>query len=201
MNGGQIKDLSANRDLLFQMLDDTWVWKVRLSHELVIRDADHVSSIATYVIRIPLDLVQAHEPKVKAGELIRVIIPLVSRPKGLLLDAKFSCSTGVCPQLLLRNDIAEIEAAYVAHLARHTLAIDPPEMDTITGICSYVSGMWDHSVATERRWLERRGEPEGRHLLRALKRYLDEGVLGFRVTEDELEDLLSRTSGAESVFK
>ena len=173
------RHLHNEHDLTFRLLADPTAWRERVVEKIVIDDADDVRVISSYQIRLPLRLIQAAWPSCRSGDHVRVLLPLTTRPKGVLLDVDLHGVPGQHCALLLKHQLARLQTDYVAWAAaercgdQHLLVADP----LIYAISAYSPSIWQAHATLGNRWGERR-----------MAEYLTDG-LGFDVTEDVVRDL------------
>lgn len=139
-------DLVDEWGLTFALLDDTRTWRERVVHEIVLRDSDHVAATTAYQIRLPLELIHEYEPNARRGDLVRLLLPFTVRSNQLLLNIDFTGVANSPTALLLRRDIAQIQAQYLAHV------IDPhngqPEVQALwEGVAAYTPPAWREHLA------------------------------------------------------
>ncbi len=147
-------DLSHDWQLTFALLDDTRTWRERAVHEIVLRDSDHVNATSAYQIRLPVELVQRFEPTVEAGDRVRLLLPFTVRPKQLLLNVDFVGVRGNSTALLLRQEAAELQAQYIAHVDRRPLDEQPLGGSLWIGVSAFTKSAWrEHLAATRPHFL------------------------------------------------
>lgn len=118
-------DLPGRWDLTFALLDDTRAWRQRAVYDIVLRDSDHVDASVTYQVLLPIELVRRFEPRAAIGDAVRLRLPLTVRAKQILLNVGFEGADGHRATLLLRSEIAEMQAHYLAHVDSSPLQAQP----------------------------------------------------------------------------
>lgn len=109
-------DLVNELGLTFALLDNPRAWRERAVHEIVLQDSDHVRATTAYQIRLPLDLARRYVPEAEPSDLVRLLLPFTVRSNQLLINVDFKEKQGISTTLLLRREIAGIQAAYMAHM-------------------------------------------------------------------------------------
>lgn len=194
-------DLVDEWELTFALLDDTRAWRERAVHEIVLRDSDHVDASTAYQIRIPLDLVCQYEPETERGDLVRLLLPFTVRPNELLINADFRGVQGKPAVLLLRREIAEVQAMYLAHVDGRPLGDQPLGGSLWVGVSAYTNSAWrEHRdnakpQAWRRLWPGYQRVRRARALADYLNTYLELGIQPHRVT-----DWLHRTDKARATL-
>jgi len=140
-------DLTSEWGLTFALLDDTRAWRERSVHEFVLRDSDHVESTLTYQIRIPLELLRRYAPQVESGDRVRLLLPYTVRPKQLLLNVEFFADQGPAVSLLLRQEAAELQAQYIAHVDGRSLGDQVLGGSLWLAISAYTTASWLEHLA------------------------------------------------------
>ena len=190
-------DLLGCRDLTFALLDSTRDWRQRAVHEVVLRDSGHVSASTAYQIRIPLDIVRAYAHGANEGDRIRLLLPFTVRSNQLLLNVDFAGNKGEPTALLLRREIAKLQAEYLAHVDGRSLDDPPPAYDLWEAVSSYTTfSWWEHLGRTKPpvwRRLRRRYRDSWRQ--RALVAYLNDWV-DFKIKPCHVSDWLLRADAA-----
>ena len=190
-------DLLRHRGLTFALLDSTRDWRQRAVHEIVLRDSDHVHTSTAYQIRLPLEMIQPYAPIAREGDLIRLILPFTVRPNQLILNVDFE-GTGDQPMtLLLRREIAKLQAEYVAYVDNRSPDDQSLVNDLWEAVSSYTTfSWWEHLGRTQpSAW--RRLWPRSRRSWRrrALVAYLNDWV-DFEIKPCHVSNWLYRTEGA-----
>ncbi|MCY4372022.1 MAG: hypothetical protein OXF41_21940 [bacterium] len=190
-------DLIQRRALTFALLDNTRDWRQRAVHEIVLRDSDHVYASTVYQIRLPLEIVQVFAPSARVGDLARVLLPFTVRPNQLLLNVDFEGIKDKPPALLLRREIAKLQAEYLAHVGGRPLDDQPLAQELWEAVSSYTTfSWWEH--------LGRTKPPAWRRLWpryldswrqRALVAYLNDW-LDFKIKPCHVSDWLLRIEDA-----
>lgn len=106
-----------------RLLDEPWAWRQRLTEEIELAAARHARVTSAYQVELPPGLVR---PRVGRREpaAVRVLLPVTTRPKGLLFRFEVTGPDGSPANLLRRIDIAAFQAEYLTRLvltskARH----------------------------------------------------------------------------------
>ena len=169
-----IRHLHNEHDLTFRLLADPTAWRERVVEKMVIEDADDVRVTSSYQIRLPLRLIQAEWPACRSGDYVRVLLPLTTRPKGVLLDVDLHGVAGQHCALLLKHQLARLQTDYVAWAAaarsEESVLVEPDPL--MYAISAYSPSIWKEHAE----FGDRSGE-------RRMAKYLTDG-LGFEVTED-----------------
>lgn len=140
-------DLTNESGLTFALLDDMRAWRQRAVIELELSDSDHVSVESTYQMRIPLSLIRRFQQGVNLGDPVRLVLPFMVRPKGeLLLDVNVVGPGRSSAFILLRQDAAKIQTAYLAHLSESTGDMKGRISNLLAGICAYTSDAWERTL-------------------------------------------------------
>ena len=186
-------DLVHRRDLTFALLDTTKAWRERAVHEFVLRDVDHVYASTAYQIRLPLELVRDYAPDVSRGDLVRLLLPFTVRPNHLLFNVDFTGAKGQSTALLLRTDIAELQAQYIAHVHGRPLADEPVGGALWKGVSAYTTfAWWEHLGRSKPSLLQRlRQGFEESWRTQALVEYLN-ADLGLDIDADHVIGWLRR---------
>ena len=179
-------DLSNERRLTFALLDDTRAWRQRAIHEFVLRDSDHFEASVAYQIRVPVELIRRYRPGATTGDAVRLVLPFTVRPKELLLNVDFQGADGNAVTLLQRREIADFQAAYVAHLDGKSIE-DVPLGDLWVGMSAMTTFEWLRQLdrARDRRRWQRLPESEHAARIEALTAYLNSD-LGFEVQKAQV---------------
>ncbi len=148
--GPPVKHLHNYHELTFKLMDDPTRWRERVVEKIVIEDADDVRVTSSYQIRLPLGLVQEVWPSCGSGDLVRILLPLTTRPKGVLLDVDLKGTEGHHCALLLKHQLARLQANFVLWVANappgETLAsMDADEV--LYAISAYSPAIWNQHVA------------------------------------------------------
>ena len=195
MGGGDpdFIDLVDEWSLTFALLDDTRAWRERAVHKFVLRDSDHVDASTAYQIRLPVGLVRRYEPTAKQGDLVRVSLPFTVRPNNLLLDIDFIGVRDNPISLLLRQEIAQMQAQYIAHVDGRPLGDQPLGGALWVAVSSYTPFDWREHYARARpgalQWLK----PGFRNCwrIRALVDYLN-ADLDLEITSNDVTRWINR---------
>ena len=179
-------DLSNEPRLTFALLDNTRAWRERAVHEFVLRDSDHVEASLACQVRLPLEHVRRFRPGAKRGDSVRLTLPFTIRPKQLLLNVDFVGADGNPVTLLTRQEIAELQAQYLAHVDGRSVNSQPLGGDLWVGISAMTTFEWCRQLdaAAPRRWQRQHREPDASTRVRALAAYLNSDLeLGVRESE------------------
>ena len=134
---------------------------------------------SSYQIRLPQDLIQDWVPEAEPGSLVRVLLPLTTRHNDVLLDVDLVGAEGQHCALLLKHQLARLQANYMAWAARSKHDANRPLEDTdelLYAISAYSPAIWN------RFWVQSFGRRES-----VLCDYLSRG-LGLRVTRNQVRD-------------
>ena len=166
----------------FVLLDDTHAWRERLVEDLLIQDGDHIEVTSSYQLRLQPDLLQRIGVEVATGDKVRLILPLTTRPKDLLLGVDLAGPEGPCA-LLLKSQIALLQLRYLEWNSERP--IGPDVANLLYGMFTFNRGIWDHC----------RLELVPKSRCAALARYLSDGVdLEISTAEvDKMHRALSRS--------
>ncbi|WP_419838026.1 hypothetical protein [Candidatus Poriferisodalis sp.] len=200
-----VKHLHNEHELAFTLLDDPTSWRERVVEKVVVEDADYVSVSSSYQIRLPSRLIRRWYPDVETGTLIRLLLPLTTRHKAVLLDVDLVVSPGHHCALLLKHQLARLQTNYMTWAARPRRdgLLDLPDADEMLyAISAYSPAIWDHFLAEDlnraevlgyaagafrsasgnRGLAQRRGRKQ-----RLLADYLSSG-LALQVNEDQVRE-------------
>lgn len=137
----RLHDLRDEHRFLFALLNDFSSWRERLIEEIVIDDGDHVTTSSSYQIRLPVDTVRRFAHSVRSGDSVRMLVPLTTRPKDLLLGVDLIGPNGSNCFLLLKEQISWLQREYV-----YTLLGDPERTAgaaaLLYGISNYSHDVW-----------------------------------------------------------
>lgn len=173
--GERITDLRDHLDLTYRLLDDTRTWRERVVHKFALGDVDHVQASTTYQLRLPADVVEGFAPEAGRGA-VRLLLPLTVRPKQLLLGLDFSGPIrGEC-SLLLREQIASIQAGYVSRQLEKGSGGAPELEAAWYGISAFTVDAWRHHLALQQRMLRACVTQKERALVNYLNSDLDLGI-------------------------
>ncbi len=185
-----IRHLHNQYDLTFRLLADPTAWRERVVEKIVIEDADDVRVMSSYQIRLPLRLIQAAWPSCRSGDYVRVLLPLTTRPKGVLLDVDLHGVPGQHCALLLKHQLARLQTDYVAWVAaarsEKSVLLEPDPL--MYAISAYSPSIWKEHAEFGNRSGERR-----------MAKYLTDG-LGFEVTEDVVRAMRETAQPIEEQF-
>ena len=200
-----VKHLHNEHELAFTLLDDPTSWRERVVEKVVVEDADYVSVSSSYQIRLPSRVIRRWYPDVETGTLIRLLLPLTTRHKAVLLDVDLVASPGHHCALLLKHQLARVQTNYMTWAARPRRdgLLDLPDADEMLyAISAYSPAIWDHFLAEDlsraemlgyaagafrsasgnRGLAQRRGRKQ-----RLLADYLSSG-LALQVNEDQVRE-------------
>lgn len=174
-----VKHLHNEHDITFQLLADPTAWRERVVEKIAIEDADDVRVTSSYQLRLPLRLVQTAWPACKSGDLVRLLLPLTTRPKGVLLDVDLQGLHGHHCQLLLKHQLARLQSDYIAWVAARRSDSHGPFSDQplMYAISAYSASIWEAHATFGNRSGERR-----------MSNYLSDG-LGLAVEQEAVRDL------------
>ena len=177
-------DLADNTDLTLDLLEDTPEWRERLVYKVLLRDRDHIDFSTGYQIVLPVEMVRKHEPDIRAGDRIRLLLPFALRPKQLLLDIDFMGHGGNHAALLLRDKIADIQAQHMFRLNGATFDKESIDYSIFVGISGFLLSGWRDKVRraeasrleeTKLRWLYKEIPESWRSLV--LERFYENGKI------------------------
>ena len=194
----EVIDLTEEWDSTFALLDDTRAWRERSVYEIVLGDGDSVNTTTAYQVRIPLDLVRRFQPQAESGDWVRLLLPFAVRSKELLFKVDFKGVRDHPVVLLRRQEIAELQARYLARLAPDAPASLPSLWE---GLSAFTTTAWHHHIATTkpRVWHRvRRGYKESWRK-RALAAYLSNG-LGLNIKPGHVTKWLNETEQARKAL-
>lgn len=172
-----VAHLHNDLELTHRLLAEPTRWRERVVEKLVIEDADDVAVTSSYQVRLPLDLVRSSLPSAQPGTLVRLLLPLTRRHKAVLLDVDLAGVGGHHCALLLKHQLARLQANYMAWAARPAAHDGAPLVDAeemLYAISAYSPAAWDVL----------RAESLGRRS-RLLAEYLSLG-LGFPVSAGQV---------------
>lgn len=194
----KVIDLVDEWEITFALLDDTRAWRHRSVYEIVLGDGDSVSTTTAYQIRIPLDLVRQFEPRAESGDWVRLLLPFAVRPKQLLFKVDFKGVQDHPVTLLRRQEIAELQARYIARIAQDS----PVSLLALwEGVSRYTTTAWHHHRATTKPRIWRRISRGSDRLwqTRALVAYLCDG-LGLDIEPGHVAKWLDETEEARKAL-
>ncbi len=96
----------------------TWqgqTWRERVTHTFALGEHSYLSAKSIYQIRLPLKLVQqfaADGDQIAPGDMVRLLLPVMIRPKEFLSDFNFTGPTGSAATLCTTTTNAEYQADY-----------------------------------------------------------------------------------------
>lgn len=149
---GHIWHLHNEQTLTFELLANPTQWRERVVEKVVVEDADYVSVSSSYQIRLPLRLVRHWMPEVESGALVRLLLPLTTRRKAVLLDVDLAASPGHHCALLLKHQLARLQTNYMTWAARPLSGASAGLQDAdelLYGISAFSPAIWDHFVAED----------------------------------------------------
>ncbi len=160
-------DLTAERDLLFELLDDPG-WRERVVEELVFGAGMYVRVTSTLQFGLSPDLIERYAGN-DDDELayVRLLLPVTTREKRPLLNFAVQGPAGGA-LLLPRGLLAQLQAAYLERLiqeAGHPAAFGPQTEQVLEAICVHTPALFSSFL-----------EQTGGHRLAALARYLTSGL-------------------------
>lgn len=152
-----VVDLSDNLDLTNELLDRPWNWKQRLSERIELRASRHARIVSAYDVELGHGLV---EPFLggRTPAAVRVLLPLTTRPKGLLLRSEVAGPPWPGANRVAREDVAAIQADYLRWLVASSdapAAFDAVHPGLFEAVCSFTPTLARRFEATARRWWER----------------------------------------------
>ena len=109
-------DLTTTSDFTLALLDDTLAWRHRMRKELEFGSGDHVRVTTRYHVQFPRPLLNSFVRSPRA-ERARVLLPLTTRNKAMLLRLRVLGPEGAPAHRLARKSSAAIQAEYLRRLA------------------------------------------------------------------------------------
>jgi hypothetical protein len=109
-------DLTTSSDFTLALLDDTLAWRHRMRKELEFGSGDHVRVTTRYHVQFPRLLLHDFVRSARA-EWARVLLPLTTRNKAMLLRLRVHGPEGAPAHRLARKSSAAIQAEYLRRLA------------------------------------------------------------------------------------
>ena len=109
-------DLTTTSDFTLALLDDTLAWRHRMREELEFGSGDHVRVTTRYHVQFPWSLLSGFVRSARA-ERVRVLLPLTTRSKTMLLRLRVVGPDGTAAHRLARKSSAAIQAEYLRRLA------------------------------------------------------------------------------------
>jgi hypothetical protein len=188
-------DLREYPELTHRLLDDTRAWRERVVHQFTVGDVDHVQASMSYQVRLPADVVTPFASRAKTGDEVRLLLPLTIRQKELLLGLHFSAPPQGHCTLLLREQIANLQAGYVARLLARGSG-EAPQLEAVWyGVSAFTADSWRHHLALQRRpWRRRHSQ-----MVRALVQYLN-ADLGLGISPDDVRRWLAALAPAKQLL-
>jgi hypothetical protein len=166
-------DLRSDPRALFVLLDDTHEWRERVVEELTINDGDHVSFTSSFQLRIQPDRFTPLDLDLHDGQEVRLVVPLTTRPKELLLDVSLKTGDGRSCALLLKEQTAALQTDYISWVLGERLT--PLVWNLLYGVSAHNVDGWKEFesayTAQER-----------------LRRFLDDGVRHFDVSISQVRN-------------
>ena len=155
----------------------------------------------SYQIRIPVHLVRRYEPTAKAGDLLRASLPFTVRPNGLLLNIDFTGARDNPIALLLRQEIAQLQAQYIAHVDGRPLGDQPLGGALWVAVSSYTPFDWMEHYARAKPSVLRYLKPgfNDSWRIRALVDYLN-ADLNLGISSNDVIRWLNRTEKSKEVL-
>ena len=145
-----IHHLHNEREFTYELLADPMQWRERVVERVAVEDADYVTVSSSYQVRLPLRLVRRRLPTAESGDLVRLLLPLTTRHKGVLLDVDLVASSGHHCALLLKHQLARLQTDYIAWAARPPADAVGPLCDAdelLYAMSAYSPAAWDQLVA------------------------------------------------------
>lgn len=186
-------DLTESWEATIRLLDEPWAWRQRVTEEIELASARHARVTATYQV----ELSPAHLSTLvgrRRPTAVRVLLPVTTRPKGLLFRLQVAGPDDSPALLLRRIDIAAFQAEYLTRLvltsnARHHFTGLPEGL--FEALSVFTPALARHFDASYRTFVDRavsavlrrfdREEHSGRRSQRrSLAAYLTDG-LGLQV--------------------
>ena len=159
-----VHHLHNQQALTYELLAAPTSWRERVIERFVVEDADYVSVSSSYQIRLPLRLIRRWHPGIESGELVRLLLPLTTRHKAVLLDVDLAVSSGHHCALLLKHQLARLQANYMTSAARPggDASAELPDADEMLyAISAYSPAIWDHFLAEDLSYVELLGYAAG----------------------------------------
>lgn len=155
-------DLSDDHTVTTRLLDDPYAWRVRAVERIEIDSGTHCLRRRSLQCAPLRPLLQQVCP-LGAAQAAWLVLPVVSMPKGALLDLDITGPEGTTGFLPPRIEIAAREA----HLLRSVAAVAglalPPDVDALlVAALAFTEGPWQATA--------------GRTRASRLRRYLQDGV-------------------------
>ncbi len=194
-------DLVDEWGLTFSLLDDTRAWRERAVYKFVLRDSDHVDVSTAYQIRLPVEMVHPYDRTARPGDLLRVALPFTVRANDLLLDIDFGGVRDNPIALRLRQEIAEMQAQYIAHVDGRPLGDQPLGGALWVAVSSYTPFDWREHYGRAKPSAIRRLVPGFRDFwrTRALVEYLN-ADLKLDIVAKDITRWISRTADASQLL-
>ena len=114
--GAPCVDLTTTSDFTLALLDDTLAWRHRMRKELEFGSGDHVRVTTRYHVHFLRPLLSSFVRSPRA-EWARVLLPLTTRDKAMLLRLRVLGPEGAPAHRLARKSSAAIQAEYLRRLA------------------------------------------------------------------------------------
>lgn len=128
------------------LLEDTSAWRERLVCKVLLRDRDHIDFSTGYQIVLPVEMARKHEPGIRAGDRIRLLLPFALRTKQLLLDVDFTVHGGSHAALVLRDKTADIQAQHMFRLNGTAFDEESIDYSIFVGISGFLLSGWRDKV-------------------------------------------------------
>ncbi len=204
--------------LTYELLSNPTSWRERVVERFVVEDADCVSVSSSYQVRLPLRLIRRWHPGIESGELVRLLLPLTTRHKAVLLDVDMAASPSHHCALLLKHQLARLQTNYMTWAARprSDALVELPDADELLyAISAYSPAIWDHFLAEDLSRAELLGDAvgafrpaTGNHRLvhrrgrrqRLLAGYLSSG-LALQVNEDQVREWSELIGATQQLLK
>lgn len=184
-------DLSESSDFLLALIDSPLQWRERMVQEFAFEAGAHVHVATAYQVDFPPALI-AEFANPAIHQRANVLLPLATRPKGLLLHLDVTGPGGAPAHVLPRSSIAALEAEYLSRLIATSPVRDGVRQgfpdSLLEAICVFTPGYYESLVA-------------GRSIEQALLRYLAEGLpASVRLTENRIRNWRAATAHARDLL-
>jgi len=140
-------DLTGSPSAVCRLLDRPYDWRVRAVERIEMGSATSCVRRRSLLVAPLRDVLGGLLPRHGRIESARLTLPVASFPKGPLVD--FDVTAADQPaQLLPRAEIAELEAAYVADLARQAgIATNSRLQPVVAALCGFDGAAWRATLA------------------------------------------------------
>lgn len=143
-------DLTNDADLTHVLLHNTRAWRQRLVEHLMFGSSDTVQITSSYQIEITWGFLQDIGLVSGPVDAIRCILPVTTRPKASLLGFQVEGPDGAPARLLLRRDIAAIEASFLMLLWELESRMDrAPSVEFLEAITGFHAGRCRRALGQE----------------------------------------------------